>query len=429
MYHPQGLKCRAQPRKMHAYLPSLLLLASLQPGAWAETAIVDGVPHVRNGVAPRDGVRTLELEELWRVGGEDDDIFFGLVTRVRADERGNLYVMDGQLSEVHVYDPDGARLRTLFGEGEGPGEIRGPRDLILLDDGRVGALQEMPGKLIFVERDGRPAGSMRVGGEGTSHGGFCQTFGAFARGDLVALSGFVQSPGEEPGTLLQTNFLARFDETGRQRARYCERSNLIVFDAFVFDELKHLAGFWWNADIGADQHVYAAPYLDRYEVHVFDPIGPLVRVIERAYDPVRRTPAECQEFTDYVKAIYANAPVEVEVKPSDFEPVILYMQRGLRVHADGTLWVLTSRGVREQAAGVLATFDVFDPAGVFIRQVSVRVPGDGRNDGIFFVAPDRAVVVKGYTDAMVAQFAGGTRLDDGAGEGAALMEVIVYRVR
>ncbi len=48
-----------------------------------------------------------ELTELWRAGGEDDEIFFGSVAAIRSDPDGNILILDGQLSEVHVYTPDG----------------------------------------------------------------------------------------------------------------------------------------------------------------------------------------------------------------------------------------------------------------------------------------------------------------------------------
>ena len=49
-----------------------------------------------------------------------------MVTSVQQDPAGNTYVMDAQLSQVHLYDRQGRHLRTLFGEGDGPGEVRGP---------------------------------------------------------------------------------------------------------------------------------------------------------------------------------------------------------------------------------------------------------------------------------------------------------------
>lgn len=108
-------------------LAALVLLSGVA-GA-TEREIVDNVVHVRNSDQPRDGVTTLQMEELWRIGDDDDEIL-GLIPRICADTAGNIYVLDSQLCQVSVYSPKGDLLRTLFKEGDGPGEIRQPRDLM-----------------------------------------------------------------------------------------------------------------------------------------------------------------------------------------------------------------------------------------------------------------------------------------------------------
>jgi hypothetical protein len=402
-----------------------VLLACLGCGT-SLTAAAEGVPLVANADVPRDGSIDLHLEEAWRAGGPDDDLIFGMITQVRQDDEGRLYVMDAQLSQVHVYAPDGTHLRTLFREGDGPGEIRGPRDIVLLDDGRVGAVQEMPGKLIFVDRQGDPAGELEIDGGG--HGGFCQTFSAFTDGELLLVSGFLQSPGSDPGHMTQTSFLSRCNAQGERTVDFAVTVNDIVLADFVFDEARHLAPYWWAAGVAPGGRVYVAPDLDRYEIRVHAADGTLERVITREYEAWPRTRAEKEAFVAMVRAIYHGAPIEVQVAPRDDEPVILSMQRGLRVQPDGTLWVLTTRGVREPAPGAMATFDVFDPDGTFTHQVNVHGPWDGRSDGIFLLGDDRAVVVTGFADAMVTQFTGGHMTVDVAGD-AGSMEVIGCRVR
>ena len=410
---------RRRPTPIVPILAALLLLAA--GAAAAETTVVDGVPHVRNAAVPRDGVEHVHLDEIWSAGGEDDDVLFGLITRVRADAEGNLYVLDGQLSQAHVYDRDGNRLRSLFGEGDGPGEIRGPRDLVLLGDGRVGAVQEVPGRLIMVDRENNPAGMLTVGGPGADRGNFCQTFGAFAGGGVLLMAGFQQAPGDAPNTLKQTSFLSAFDAEGRETAAYCRDDHVFDFGNFVFEESRHLAGYWWNAAVAADGRAYVAPALDRYEIRVHAPDGALERVIERDYEPVRRTGAEKAAFVETVKAIYAGAPIEVEVEPMDVEPVVQSMHRGLRAHADGTLWVLTARGLRDQPDGVLAAFDVFDAEGIYAKKVVVHAEGDPENDAVFFLDDGRAVVVTAFADATLSQFTGASLPDDGTGDAGGMM--------
>ncbi len=61
----------------------------------------EGVRHVKNSSTPRDGIRTVVLKELWRVGQEQDGVFFGRVPRVETDSQGNVYILDAQLCQVH----------------------------------------------------------------------------------------------------------------------------------------------------------------------------------------------------------------------------------------------------------------------------------------------------------------------------------------
>ena len=57
---------------------------------------------------PGGGIQTMELEELWQVGGEDDeDVLLGIITRVLIDDDNNIYLLDPQLSEIKVFSPRG----------------------------------------------------------------------------------------------------------------------------------------------------------------------------------------------------------------------------------------------------------------------------------------------------------------------------------
>ena len=143
-------------RKMSMILVLGLILAAGVVSA-GEVTTIDGVPTVINGAKPADGVGDLKLTELWRRGGEDDEIIFGLVLKALSDDAGNVYVLDQQLCEVQVFDPSGDHLATLSREGDGPGEVRQPTDMIWMPDGSLGLVQSFPGRIIKVERDGTPS--------------------------------------------------------------------------------------------------------------------------------------------------------------------------------------------------------------------------------------------------------------------------------
>ncbi|WP_420441919.1 hypothetical protein [Candidatus Palauibacter sp.] len=76
-------------------------------------------------------------EEVFTVGsvvGDDWDTF-GSVQAVGFDERANLHILDSQSARVLVVGPDGSLIRTVGGQGEGPGEFNSPGGLIVARDG------------------------------------------------------------------------------------------------------------------------------------------------------------------------------------------------------------------------------------------------------------------------------------------------------
>lgn len=63
------------------------------------------------------------LEEDLRVSGPPGG-YLSMVVAVAADSKDNIYILDYVTQEIHVFDPVGGFLRTLGGQGDGPGEFR-----------------------------------------------------------------------------------------------------------------------------------------------------------------------------------------------------------------------------------------------------------------------------------------------------------------
>ena len=118
-------------------------------------------PHVDD--LPRLGY----VEEV-RIGDRDDpDAGFSRIGDIEVGADGTVYVLETQAREVRVFDPDGLRVGTVGGPGQGPGEFGGPRSIGLLGDtlwvlewqrlswfGPDGRLvQETPGLSLPVETD------------------------------------------------------------------------------------------------------------------------------------------------------------------------------------------------------------------------------------------------------------------------------------
>ena len=110
----------------------LCLLASAcsqGPAGWQCTIeVVDGVTIVKNPGEPLYQEDVLELREELTIGvaeGEDE-YMFELIYDVDADDQGHIYVVEGRLALIRVYDESGSYLRTIGKKGEGPGEMQMP---------------------------------------------------------------------------------------------------------------------------------------------------------------------------------------------------------------------------------------------------------------------------------------------------------------
>ncbi len=404
------------------------LLSPFLPAAQAgEEMLVEGVLHVRNPAAPPGAVEVIQVEEQWRAGGDDDEVFFGAIAQALADDEGNLYLLDGQLSEVQVYSPTGEFLKTLSREGDGPGEVRRPGDMFFLPAGEIGLVQSFPGKVVKIDREGIPAGTMNLSGTDPSQGRFGVLARGMSRGGNIILAGFHMSFGGPQGGMDQQFFLASCDEEGTELCRYEAKEYPIDYgnaSGWVLTESG--IDFVWGGRmaLGPDGRVYTAPERNRYAVFVRAPDGTLERVIEREYRSRQRIAEEKQETVLNLKAVGRNYPLPPrEVAVEDTDPDIA----SLRVTPDGQLWVGNSHDNRDQPEGILATFDVFDPAGHYRNQVQIACPGDPEQDALLFPGRDLIVVITGATDAFRSmQGVSGEESDQA--EERAPMEVICYRM-
>lgn len=383
---------------------------------------------VKNSAQPANGVVKMHLVEEWRVGGADDEeTFFGQVTWAETDDAGLLYVLDAQLCEVSVYDRDGTRIKTLFHEGDGPGEVREPRDLVVFPNGDIGVVQEFPGKIIRVDSDGNPISSITPNTGDPTAGGLTALTSAEHRGGTFMVTGMLIKPGERPGIQIRNMYLSIVDSEGVIGKQLLRQNVIWDFSNFVYDEEESLPSFWWASAVGPDGKIYAAPDRDAYRINIYSADGILERVVEREYESWTRTADDRAWMTALLKGALRSLPFKFDLKIADTEADISWLSRGLQVDDDGNLWILSSRGMREQPDGVMATFDVFDPSGRFDRQVQVICPeGDATEDGIFLLDDDRVLLIKGYVDATAAAFGGGGVEDEGDSDP---MELVCYSIK
>ncbi len=412
---------------MRVLIPVMVLsLLAFSHAGLAQPSPADEVPIIHNPALPRDGVQHLALKELWRAGGEDDETFFGLVAKVASDDLGRVYVLDSQTCQVYQYDADGELLRVLFREGEGPGEVRQARDMVVMGDGRIGVIQELPGAISFVHPDGTPAGRTDLLGP---EGGTTNLTGCQAAGQVLLVSGTYNRPGDQPSRMAREMTLERFLPSGEFKCRLAASTGHYDFADFRFRERDHLPPFWFAFDVAADGRTLVVTQHQDYAIRVFDGDGNLIRIITRDCPPCQRTPAEIRSLELMIMSAFGASPLKPSVEIEEQAPALSYFHRPVHWRPDGTIWALSRQGTHPEEAGVMAVFDVMDQEGLFVSQTALHAPHDIQKVGVFFAGTDRVLVVKGYMDSLAAQFGNGTALEDPeSGQEAQSPEVICYQM-
>ena len=428
-----GVRAPRMPRfaaTLASGLALLLLIALAAPDARAASnwkgseQKVDGRLVVNNPSEAIDPPMTIALEEQFRLGGWDggEDEFFGVISAIIEDEARNLYVLDAQLNEVKVYDAKGKFLRTIGREGEGPGEFRGAGGLFWLPNGDVGVAQLFPGRIVALTRDGQPGTDYRL--EANDDGSNRILFGARTAGEHLAViyGGFAF----DQATMMwsQTRTLGYFDAQGKQVASLTTADLSMDMQAPVVAE-RLFDGYWGRWTTAPDGRTAAVTSLLDYRIEVWSKNGAYDRTIQRDYAAHARSAEEIERVTEVYKGFTRNQipnpnttfDIEDSHPPVD--------NSGLHFRPDGSLWVMTSRGSVDAPKDILGVFDVFDPKGRFVRQVTLEGQCDNENDAVFFVG-DRIFVITEFLNAAMAAQGGGGTTDADADADAEPMSLICY---
>jgi hypothetical protein len=359
---------------------------------------------------PAQGVQPLALRELWRVGGEDEDVIFGRITDLKMHPDGSVYVLDNQLCHVVVISADGEHLRTISREGDGPGELRQPMGLVFLTEDVLGVGMGFPAKLITLKTDGTPIGTHYPVSEPGNVAVMISL--QYVDGVMGASGGsIVFAPDGDSHT---DRFLSVGDASLGEFHRILEKATPFDPTGYYFVEANnyYIDRSW---ALGSGGRIYAPMKRDVYEISEFDTTGKLVQVFGRRYKPRKRTPAEKDRVSPVIDP---GTPETTDWTIEDHDACVT---RIMVSPDDGTIWVLTPHGHEDQPEGILETWDVFAADGEYLRQVTIPL-GHEMNEGTcFLVGNSRMVVVRGTGSAFNA------REDDGETEIEPL-EVICYEM-
>lgn len=401
-------------------LPGLLLAAGLAVGCGGDgTEAGEAWTAVRDTVGDTVVVRTTggsawvgdaRLEEELRIGRFEgpEEYTFGRVNGLAVGPEGSIYVVDRQVPALREYAPDGTFVRTIGGEGGGPGEYQQPDGgVAVLPDGRVLLRDPANARINVYGPEGEFLEEWRIrGGMFTSTPLVADTAGSvyhpvfeFTEEGTEWKYVHFSSEGEALDTLpvpdfgYETPMVEAVRET--RGGRSMSRSDVPFFPrrSWAMSPLGYLVG-------GVS---------DRYRVYLFREEGPVL-AIERDRDPVPVAPDEKANERERITANMRNTdpdwswdgPPIPDTKPA---------YRDVRVDLEGRVWVrLHTRGEpipeaefeepedpdarppdrwREPLA-----FDVFQPDGTYLGtvrapdRVSIHPRVESRGDRVWAIVRD-----------------------------------------
>lgn len=276
---------------------------------------------------------------------------------------GAVFVLDTDAKRVVVFDSTGTLLRTMGGDGGGPGEMRFPIALALLPDGSVGVFDI--GKRGFVRfgTDGRILDEMPV------------TFGYggdpihTVRGQLVTA---VSNLDRDRSLLIDAVIAIAGDDTTRIVTVERPAGGVVTLAScgMQFNGMPPIfaPSLRWSPDgdglfVATDAAYAISLYRD----------GRLSRIIRRELEPVVATEAAARAQVGDRMRVMAGGGVRtcdtdevVEQRGfADVIPIIAALAKG----PDGTLWVRRAGG-----PGNPQPVDVFDAAGTYLGSLPPDAP-------------------------------------------------------
>ncbi|MBU8872115.1 MAG: hypothetical protein KOO60_14700 [Gemmatimonadales bacterium] len=370
--------------------PALTLVLEPQVLIAGEVKVIDGVRHIHNEAVPVLGERTLRLTEVWRVDVDEEDELIGVISTALAGPDGTIWLADQQLGQVLVYSSDGELLHKFSRQGEGPGEINNPRGLLWLPDGGLGITDRKQGKITQIDSEGMPLSSIRLQSSDGEPLASAQLRGPQCRGGTLALCGTQFKFDNDKPT--QSRFFSIFDTGGREVRRIMEAPSGFDFGARTYDELADYfidRGAYAVDDLGRVHH---APDYRKYLIEVHDPMGNLVQVVEREYQPQQRTRQEKQEIETGVSMNINGENVAISCDLEGNGRSIEQIEAG----DGGGIWVRNGRDNHDQPnrpENIVRTYDVFDAEGHFQEVIHLACDMDPDQDRLLRLADGRWILL------------------------------------
>jgi len=116
-----------------------------------EQETVNGIKIYKNDNNPSDRTVKLKAEFLFKLNedtGDTTDVI-RTVSAIKTDEAGNIFVLDRRKAKIFKFDPAGSLIKAFGQQGNGPGEMMRPMEMLASGDSIFVADQRLRKILVF----------------------------------------------------------------------------------------------------------------------------------------------------------------------------------------------------------------------------------------------------------------------------------------
>ena len=296
--------------------------------------------------------RSIQLVKDFEVGTQSDLYFFGAISDIAADSKGNIYVADVKNFNIQVFSETGEHLRSIGEEGRGPSEFKLIWDLEIGDNDILYAFDRGLRRIsVFATEDSlRLLRTMAI--PGSRYGGSPNRLWAVHdEGLLISFSvGFsIHDLHDEKRLIVRT--LSTDGILGDEVLNVLERDHLVSQSGSNFSVSTTPFGREPVIRTGPDNKIYYGRN-DSLRIGIYSQAGELLRTI-RHDDTIAATVSE-EEFARRLKDYRITDPESIESIPKTwpiFETFVLDDEGKLWVainteeyHGGSLWWVLDQEG-------------------------------------------------------------------------------------
>jgi hypothetical protein len=317
----------------------LIASCSQQDSKWkGSIRTEDGVTIVENPIEPMYTGEVLELEEDLIIGKnvDEEDFLFQRISAVKADNEGNIYVLDDKASKIMKFDPHGNLIAEFGRKGQGPGEFNFALGMQLSPKGELMVSDTSSFRFVFFNLQGEYLTHLTAMFSDTNPH-------LDSRGNIIFQS---SAPGN-PWVLK----LAKYDRNGDLIQTICN----LEYNRDLNEMEVYSPNYIYYTVLENDHVVWAVA--KPYELSVVDDSGRLIKKIRKKYIPIKVT----QEDIDMFKDHYKDSGMKVII-PEHYPPI-----RGISSDDEERIFVNRYATDPENRH-----YDVFDPEGKFISTLVVK---------------------------------------------------------